>query len=276
MKKKLFTSSAVCILVVITLLFACAPEKEDKEEGKEDIPISNEQKKAEDGKQKMKTVFYSLPSPAESASLLKKSGTTYNGNLMNPIENNSKYITTQSRAINLGIYLADLSYVALFEKQHISVQYMDVAKKMADGLGIPDAINETVIKKLKNNQNNKKVVMQIISESFLNANSYLNQEIASIVVIGAWIEGLYLATELSGHSVSENTILVEIIVDQGLSLENVLSLLDQNKDAEDIAPLLVDMTEINTIYEKMKPPVSQELFSELCEKVQSIRNEYTQ
>ena len=51
-----------------------------------------------------KRIFYSLPSPLETAMLIKNAGAEYNETLMNPTTNTARYITSKSKALNLGIY----------------------------------------------------------------------------------------------------------------------------------------------------------------------------
>lgn len=95
-----------------------------------------------------KQIFYSLPSPLESAMIIKSSGAVFEEKLLNPISNTSKYTTNRNMALNLGIYTTDLSYASLFDQTQITIKYMDAAKKMADGLGILDAIDNNTIDRL--------------------------------------------------------------------------------------------------------------------------------
>src|SRR5512145_749688 len=53
---------------------------------------------------KAKKIFYSLPSPLETAMLLKSAGATYNEMVLNDLANVEKYSTNKSKALNLGIY----------------------------------------------------------------------------------------------------------------------------------------------------------------------------
>src|ERR1035437_1571347 len=55
------------------------------------------------------SVSYSLPSPLQVASIFKKSGLKYKAGVTNSLKDPSKYTTNLSKAINLGVYRADLS-----------------------------------------------------------------------------------------------------------------------------------------------------------------------
>ena len=87
-----------------------------------------------------KRIFYSLPSPLETAMLIKNAGADYNEALMNPTANTAKYITSKSKALNLGIYSTDLSYASLFDQNQATLNYIEAAKAMADGLNILDVM----------------------------------------------------------------------------------------------------------------------------------------
>ena len=79
-------------------------------------------------------------------------------------------------ALNLGIYSTDLSYASLFDQTQASIKYMAVSKRMAEGLGILNAIDNTIVQRLEENVNNREAIMDIISESLLNTSSILEED----------------------------------------------------------------------------------------------------
>jgi Asp-tRNA(Asn)/Glu-tRNA(Gln) amidotransferase C subunit len=257
-----------------------------------------------EGMDKSKLIFYSLPSPLETATLIKKTGVSYNADILNPLDNISRYTTNKQMAINLGVYSADLSYSSLFDQTQTSIKYMSNAKKLADGLGIMEAIDENAVKRLEENMNNRDVVMDIISESFMNSNTYLSENdrpaLAVMVLVGGWVEGLYLATTLTNGSVDNNQRLIDKIIYQKLSLSIVLNLLESYKDENaDINALYAKMNELKVIYDQVKIVntsnveaetnaeqhvttiradsetfMSKEVYEMLCQKVKEIRTEF--
>ncbi len=202
-----------------------------------------------------KQIFYSLPSPLETAMLIKSAGATYNEELLNPTENASSYTTNKSMALNLGIYTTDLSFASLFDQTQTSINYMNAAKQMADGLGILDAIDNNTIERLEENINNRDRIMDIISETFMNSSSFLTDNerpaIASIVLVGGWVEGLYLASNMVGDAPIDGNKLVERIVDQKLSFNIVLKLLEDNKDNTDVAGIMAEINDLKTTFDKI-------------------------
>jgi hypothetical protein len=261
---KKFSFKVFSTLLLVFLIGALPACKSDKSKGKgkevrlEDF-ISGED--IFDDIDKAKKIFYSLPSPLETAMLIKSAGAEYNEMLLNPLGNVDKYTTNKSMALNLGIYTTDLSFCSLFDQTQTSLNYMDATRKLALSMDIKDAIDEETMTRLEDNLNNRDVVMDIISETFLNSSSYLKenerQAVAAIVLVGGWIEGLYLATQLVGDKPIEGNKLVNRIAEQKLSFSIVDRMLEDNrvneKGAEnlDIINLTNELQGLRTAYDKI-------------------------
>jgi hypothetical protein len=250
-----------------------------------------------------KQIFYSLPSPLESAMLIKSAGASYSESLLNPLNNVGKYTTNKAMALNLGIYITDLSYASLFDQAQSTIKYMEVSKKMADGLGITDAINKETMNRLEENINNRDVILDIISETFMSSTAFLSendrQPLATVSLIGGWVEGLYLATQLVGNNNVKDNKMVERVVDQKLSLDMVIKLINRSKDNADIKEITPLIDELKTVYDKIdiktskiepvvdqktkvttlkstsSSNINQEIFNELKETVKKIRTNFT-
>ena len=249
-----------------------------------------------------KRIFYSLPSPIETAKILQNAGATYDERLLNPVDNQSGYITTMDMALNLGIYTTDLSYASLFDQTQVTLRYIQAAKNLADGLNILDAINESTIQRLEDNINNREEIIDIISETLLNSSSFLKERglegTATIILVGGWVEGLYIATQLVGDRSIENNKIVERIVDQKLSVDFIINLLKEADDDEDAQKVLEDINDLKVTFDKIEiklgenTPVTdpetnittlksssshnltKKVYDELTMKVKNLRNSY--
>src|SRR5687768_11415383 len=60
--------------------------------------------------------LFSIPSPFQTATLIKNSGAPFNSSLLNPVGNKDNYSTNFHKALNLGIYGADMGYLTIYEK----------------------------------------------------------------------------------------------------------------------------------------------------------------
>lgn len=256
MNKQLRISSGITVILLlgVCLFTTCKSGRKAPREGIGE-EIKNEQAVLEDFKQAEK-IFQALPSPVESAMLIKSVGARFEEKLLNPVSNANNYLTNKSMALNLGIYTCDLSFASLYERTQILIDYMNAAKKMADGLGILEAIEQEDIDKLEENINNSEVIMDIVSQTFMNSNSYLEdngqQAAAAIVLTGGWIEGLYISTQLVDMNDFNGNKLVGRIIDQKLSIDILLNLLDKNKGNPAIDELIVQVTKLKNVFDKIK------------------------
>jgi hypothetical protein len=208
--------TAILFVFSAGLVLSCASDSSKQDRVTVDVEDIAGGEVVKSGVQTARQIFYSLPSPLETAMILKRSGAQYNPEIMNPVENISRYSTTKSMALNLGIYSTDLSYASLFDQTPASIKYMTASKKLAEGLGILNAIDDEIIQRLEENVNNRDAIMDIISETFLNTNSILEENdrvaIGTIILVGGWIEGLYISTSLVDEIGSSDNELVERVI----------------------------------------------------------------
>jgi len=293
------------VIVSIALITGCGSGKDKADDSDYLVTIDSleiDEQLIQDVKA-VKEIFYSLPSPLETAMILKQAGAKYNEELLNSSDNVSRYVTNKRMALNLGIYTTDLSYASLFDQTQATINYMNASKKMAEGLGILNAIDEDVLERLEANINNREVIMDIISETIMNSSSFLEendrQAMSTIILVGGWVEGLYIATNLVEDDVDfNNNELIKRIIDQKLTLGTVLSLLDENSDNADVQTVMTDVNELKAIFDKIEitstkiEPVTDEetnvttlkskttismspaTYNELKEKVKLIRSNY--
>ncbi len=252
------------VIVSIALITGCGSGKEKADDYDDLVTIDSleiDEQLIQDVKA-VKEIFYSLPSPLETAMILKQAGAKYNEELLNSTDNTSRYVTNKSMALNLGIYTTDLSYASLFDQTQATINYMNASKKMAEGLGILNAIDEDVLERLEANINNREVIMDIISETIMNSSSFLEendrQAMSTIILVGGWVEGLYIATNLVEDDVDfNNNELVNRIIDQKLTLGTILSLLDENSDNADVKNVMVNVNELKAIFDKIEITTSK-------------------
>jgi hypothetical protein len=196
---------------------------------------------------KAKKVFYAIPSPVEMANMIKQSGANYNKDLLNPKENVAKYTTNASMALNLGIYGADLSYTSIFDQTQASMQYMGCSKKLADAIGITGAFTPEAVDRLEKNVNNKDSLLQIVSDAYLSADSYLKENerasTSSLIIAGGWIEGLYIATKIAAKEGKDGQV-SKRIAEQKLVLNNLISLIESYPSEQALADVLLQLNDL--------------------------------
>jgi hypothetical protein len=247
-------------------------------------------------------VFNALPTPLEVAQLIKEAGAKFDATLLNPVENKSNYTTSKSMALNLGTFVCDLSFASMYDETSLLVNYMEAAEDMATGLGILDAIDETTIERLEQNINNRDVIMEIVSETFLNSQAYLEDDeqhaVAATIITGGFIEGLYISTNMVDMKNYRGNKLVATIADQKMSVDDMIRLLETYTDNTAIRELLGPIRELKVLFDRIersaepstaeyneqtrmteisgasKSEIKQDTFIAIKDKVAEIRNSY--
>jgi hypothetical protein len=193
--------------------------------------------------------------------MIKKTGAKFDKGILNSVDNASKYVTIKSKALNLGVYGADLSYVSTFDQTQESMIYMNTCKKLADGLGLTGAIDEETIKRMEANLNNKDSLVKIISETYMATDSYLKENErgseSALVVAGGWVEGMYISIQVANVNKS-NTEIMKRIAEQKVILENLIGLLGNYADAEPaVEEIMNELKPLAAIYDNIKPTGAQ-------------------
>jgi len=299
-KNNIRTFAYIITLSTLSVIVSSCNDSNDTTSDNELDSILADNNSSQDLDQAQK-VFYTLPSPFEVASMIKSSGAKFKSDVLNPVDNLSNYSTSKAKAINLGVYGADLSIVSMFEQTQESMQYMAVVKKLCEELGISSAFSSKTMERLEANKDNQDSVEQIVADAYLIANSYLKEnereEASAMILAGGWIEGLYISTHLI-DTANPNEDLLIMIGEQKYSLENLISLLKSYKKGS-LDDLTQDMKELMVTYDKLeevnsdetqqttnkeqkitvigggsKINLNLELLNEITSKITGIRNRY--
>ncbi|HEU4719699.1 MAG TPA: hypothetical protein VFU15_17765 [Bacteroidia bacterium] len=197
-------------------------------------------------------VFVYVPSPIETAGLLKEAGAKYNKDFLNLPQNASKYSTTASLALNLGVYGADLAFAGIFDQHAETMVYLDCTGKLADGLHVSTAFSTDRKNRLEANMNNRDSVLSIITDSYWDCDALLHENkeeyASSLMVAGGWVEGLYLACKVAEQT-NSNDIRVRI-VEQRYSLDKLLVLLGREKN-EDVKSVTGQLRELKVLFDAL-------------------------
>jgi hypothetical protein len=225
-------------------------------------------------------VISNIPIPFDILDRLFKSGVVYRKEFINPVTNEAKYLQNNSKALNLGIYGADLTYTICFEQFSELGPYLKCAKKLADDLGIPLAFNKETLDRYQDYRENKDSLRGAVYRSYhevdktLRSNERISQ--AALVVTGGWIEGLYIAASTA----SKNDLtpearkeLLRIVRKQSFHLDNIINLLNEFKSEPYFQQLISELQQIQQVYAsaKSKKEVSEEESAAILAKVSAFR-----
>jgi hypothetical protein len=262
------------LLVIVTALFflvSCKGGNKTADQDQLAADTLNKELLASD----IKEVLYPLPAPFEMTQMLNNIGATYTSKNLNPAGKVEKYITEQSKALNLGVYAADLAYAATFQQQQDIQTYLSSIKTLADQLGVTYDYTKLMSDEYKAKFENKDSLTNIVTNTIYDTYQYLDQQsnpdLAVNMVTGVWVELMYIATNISQDSYNY-TGLVDIISNQKASYEKVMSLLSARNTNPDIKNLETKLSVLKPVYDKVDQGLSQADYSIILKTIKEVRN----
>jgi hypothetical protein len=177
----------------------------------------------------IKQIFYNIPSPIEMANLIQKTSVQYNPDLLSKYGREKEFLTQDIQALNLGVYGADLSYCRVFDQIQESIKYLSSIRYLTQSLQIPQDQSNKAVERLEKNLSNKDSLINVVIDLFTNADTYLKENqregTAVLILVGSWVEGMYIATNLIPENTKRPEIL-EKIAHQKYSSQNLIKLLE--------------------------------------------------
>lgn len=241
--------------------------------------------------------LFSIPSPIQTAMLIQKSGVSYNKEILNPSNKVNTYSTDYVRALNLGIYGADLGYVSMYNQTQDAIGYLAGVKQLADKLGVSAAFDANTMKRIETNIANKDSMLMLVGVAYRASDAYLksNQrtEISSLILTGGWIESMHFS--ITALKQKANDDIKYRIAEQKQALESIIKLIGSHNlpDANTLSTQLTDLLKvyegIQFKYNFVEPvtdslkkmtyinstnevSVSNEQIEQIATKIQEIRN----
>ncbi len=228
---------------------------------------------------KFDMVISDIPFPFEILENLYAHKIPFGQKAMNEVSNVSKYNQYNSKALNLGIYGADLSYAVTYEEFQEMGAYVKTTKRLAEELNIPFAFDQSMMDKYSKFKDNKDSLTKVVYDSYNQVDKALKSDervgMAALVVTGSWLEGLYLSTKtfLDVPKTAENKSLYKVIGEQKQSLIIVIKLLDEYKKDAFISGIISDLKEITSEYNNTTSDIAmnEKQLVAIHSKIQTLR-----
>ena len=201
----------------------------------------------------------SVPPPLELAMLVKNVGGEYSSEPLNPTTNVDKYNTNFTRALNLGVYGADLGYVNIYNETQDAFDYLGSVIELAEKLNVGQFFDFETIKELASNSDNLDTLLTLSTRNFAKMNSYLLEQKrlsqSVLMMTGGWIEGLNVACYVAQRH--NSAALNERIGEQKVTLEQIVMLLEMFTNDKNVASLYEDMKGLQNSFNKVKINVTE-------------------
>lgn len=229
--------------------------------------------------------IFSIPSPVQMSMLLKEEIGMFNSEMVSDPSVISKFSTTHKKALNMGVYGADLGYATIFENNTVAVSYLATIESLADDLSISGAFDEDLINRFINNGNDQDSMLVIMSDGYRAGDKFLKNnhqhDVATLILTGGWIESLFFATTSFPHKNSQE--IANRIGEQRSSLLNIIELLELYDEEgyykeliSELQSLKSDFDMIEYSYQYVKPETHKELgLTEIKSKTSVVIKEST-
>ena len=196
--------------------------------------------------------LFSVPSPYEIAFLVKEQKIDYNKEFLNPVNRSHNYVSNYKKALNLGIYGADLGYLNIYEQTPDAVSYFSAIKILSQELDISNAFDNETISRIEKNMGNKDSLLYIISNAYRKADKYLKDnsrnDIGVLILTGGWIESFYIIVKIAKND--KNPKILQRIGEQKHSLENLIKILSPyNNESEEYSKLIDQLIDLAYIFD---------------------------
>jgi hypothetical protein len=221
-----------------------------------------------------------IPSPMELVDALPKAGIAFSADVVNNIENESKYNTSIQKAINFGIYSVDMAYLTTNEEYTKVKGYLNTSRNLAKSLDLTETFDKVVGNRLNQNSENKDSLKKVIDEAYYEVDNYMrNNEralAATQMLTGSWIESQYITLSLIKdiEKNDKNGMLFDKVFEQKRHLASLVSLLKEYEKEKSFKPVIDQIYDLNKQYDAMQASdaSNKDFLNKLAAAVAKIRN----
>lgn len=255
------------IVIISLLTFSCSNNDSSKKtaEAVDDIVVDD-----------IENIVDKIPMPTsyEVIELLNQSGAGYVFDITNSPDNIENYISYRQRAINLGVYAADLTYTTTYQKKDETAKYLDNFVQLVGDLEI-STLDQAFFESLQNNLDNKDSLIIIVKNAQDDTYKFLNEtgnnELALYALTGSFVEGLYLVGATIKFA-DDKQPLYELLLKNKSTLVEIINLMESYKGNEGFADLYTYLNEINELFNKLeKDNTNIKVLKQLKEKIVEFR-----
>ncbi len=250
--KKIFLIAIALLFAASSMFTSCNSCNRGGDQDQKKIPIEDERDRFEE---EIEKTVYPLPNSADIIKMLTELEVGYIIGVSNPVDNATNYITSKSQALNLGIYGADLSYATLYNMNQDVINYLDVIRELANNLKMSRIYSRALYDDIKNSYDNKEDLVEILTEAFDETYAYLTeneqQSLALLVVAGAWVEGMYITTNIS-ESVYHVEGISRVLLEQKASFQTFLDIAQPHDDDPVVSEILEILDPVRAVYETVE------------------------
>ena len=187
-----------------------------------------------------------------------------------------KYFSSTTRAINLGVYGADLSYATLYDIQQEVIDYLNAIRSLSNELNMSKIYNEELYDKIKKNFDNRDELVKILTSAFNDTYAYLSendqQPLALLVVGGAWVEGMYLTTHVS-EAAYQVAGISRVLLEQKKSFDLFLEITRPYASDPSVSDFVKLLDPVKKVYEGIGTSLTEQNIKDITKVIVDLREQ---
>jgi hypothetical protein len=183
---------------------------------------------------KIKEIYYGLMTPVEVCNIFERLKVPFNDTVISSAENRDLYMSSYKAAMNLGVYGVDMGYLKIFGINRQTVSYFNTIKTLCERLNMPDAFLSDALRGVDRTMSNADSLTRLMNDAYGKIDRHLrlegSQGTLGLMLMGGWIEAMYLATQLAYDPDNPDPQVVAKIAEQKYSLISLLSFMKNYYD----------------------------------------------
>ncbi len=195
--------------------------------------------------------LFSIPSPVETAMLIRKAGMPYGKDLLLATGEVDRFASLPQRSLALGIYGADLAYVTVHKDGQQAMHTLRTVEQLSHALDLSNAFDRELSERFKRSLNSEDSLLRFTGVAFRNAQEYLKQnsrdDVSAWILAGGWVESMYLT--MAQFDGEPDPAVTRRIAEQHRTLKNLVVLLESSDKARANAGLIQGLKELLAAYD---------------------------
>jgi hypothetical protein len=179
-------------------------------------------------------IFYGILTPVEICTIFNRLEIPHNNEILNPVSNKDQYLSSSKASINTGVYGVDFGYLKLFGVGQEMIDCMVTIRDMSNKLGVPDKYLTEPLKRINNDISESDTILSLMNDAYIKIEAHLREggreSTAGLMVMGGWVEAMYIATQLVYNSEKPDPEVIQKIAEQKYTLTTLLSFLKNYYD----------------------------------------------
>jgi hypothetical protein len=235
------------------------------------ISCSSPEKKAEKFDEETKAVysekaealFHEMVGPAELPYALMSIGADFAENIPNDPNKAETYKKSRElAAVNLGIYVTDISYVVAYHQYELAKEYYLAGNELAEFLGEGRIFNQALLRDYGDRIEEDSAITQLkqaVIDARMSFKRNNRARIGTLILTGIFIERLYMATQILSNypgddlpaEVKQNVLapLMTSIYNQKTALNNLIEYVNEIIKPEDRRMVYDELIDLQLKYE---------------------------